>query len=83
MNEQPLANELIASALKLPVPDRVAIVNAMLESIDDASEQLPEGQLNQAWSDEISLRLHGLESGEAEPVTSSELWKQLGGKPNA
>lgn len=82
-NEQPPTNELIASALRLPIPDRVALVNAMLDSIDDGSEDISQSEIEQAWSDEISLRLQEIESGEVKPVSSSELWKQLGGKPNA
>lgn len=82
-NNQSPSNEIIASALRLPIPDRVALVNAMLESIDVNSDQSTQAEIDQSWNDEISLRLKEIESGEVKPVPSSELWKQLGGKPNA
>lgn len=82
-NEQHPANEIIASALRLPVPDRVALVNAMLDSIDVRSERVSQSEIDESWSDEISLRLQEIKSGEVKTVPSSELWKQLGGKPNA
>ena len=82
-NEQHPTNELIASALRLPVSDRVALVNAMLDSMDDDSEKLSQSDIDESWNDEIAIRLRELESGEVTPVPSSEVWKQLGGKPNA
>ena len=82
-NEQPPSNEIIASAMRLPIHDRLALANAMLDSIEGSSEQTPQAEIDQSWSDEISRRLQELESGEVKAVPSSELWKQLGGKPNA
>ena len=82
-NQQHQADALIASALKLSVSDRVALVNAMLDSIDEDEKRLSKSEIDQAWSDEISLRMQEIESGEVKTVSSSDLWKQLGGKPNA
>ena len=82
-NQQHQADALIASALKLSVSDRVALVNAMLDSIDEDEKRLSKSEIDQAWSDEISLSMQEIESGEVKTVSSSDLWKQLGGKPNA
>ena len=66
-NEQYPTNELIASALRLPVSDRVALVNAMLDSMENDSEQLSQSDIDESWSDEIALRIREIESGEVSP----------------
>ena len=80
-NLPPETNELITSALRLPVTDRVALAKAMLESVEDTND-VPQVEIDDSWDQEIARRLAEIESGKIKPIPSSELWKQLGGKPN-
>lgn len=82
-NKTPEANELIASALQLPVSDRVTLVNAMLESMEDNIEKVSQSEIDKSWNDEIAHRVKDIESGNVDTVPSSSLWEQIGGKPNA
>ena len=81
-NLPPETNELITSALRLPVTDRVALAKAMLESVEGTTN-VPQAEIDDAWDQEIERRVAEIKSGEIKTIPSSELWKQLGGKPNA
>lgn len=82
-NEIPETSELIASALRLPIPDRVALVNAMLASMEDGDEQGSQSEIDKSWDDEIARRVKEIETGQVNTIPSSELWERIGGKPNA
>lgn len=81
-NELPETNQIIASALRLPLNKRMNVVNAMLASVEDDSEILPQAENDAAWNDEIAKRIEELKNGEVETIPSAELWKRIGGKPN-
>jgi putative addiction module component (TIGR02574 family) len=74
-------NDLLASALLLPATDRVALAKAMLESVEDFDD-IPQAEIDDAWDGEIARRIAEIESGKVKTIPSSELWKELGGKPN-
>ena len=81
-NDLSETNQIIASALKLPLDGRISLLNAVLESVDKPSEELTQSELDQSWAEEISRRVTEIDSGCVDTVSSSELWKKLGGKPN-
>ena len=74
-------NDLLASALRLPATDRVALAKAMLESVEDFND-IPQSDVDDAWDKEIVRRIAEIDSGKVKTIPSSELWKELGGKPN-
>ncbi len=82
-NEIPETSQVIASALQLPLNDRIALVNAMLESVEGPSESISQAEVDESWKDEIAKRVQEIKSGKVNTISSSELWEQIGGKPNA
>ena len=75
------ASDLIASALRLSASDRVALAAAMLESVDDISDELlmDNGKI---WEEQIGRRIDEIDSGKVKTIPSAEMWKRLGGKPD-
>ena len=83
MPEMPNADELIATAMQLPLSDRVALANAMLKSIESASDSdATQDEIDDAWDAEIGQRIDDIDSGRVKTVPSSEVWKRIGGKPS-
>jgi putative addiction module component (TIGR02574 family) len=82
-NEIPETSQLIAAALRLPLDERITLVNAMLESVEASPESIPQAEIDESWNDEIARRVQEIETGKVKTISSSELWKELGGKPNA
>ncbi len=82
-NELPNANDLITTALQLPLRDRVMLANAILESMGDSVEQISQSEVDESWNDEIASRIEQFKTGQVSTVSSSKVWDRIGGKPNA
>ena len=83
MREMPDANELIATAMLLPLSQRVAVAKAMLNSIDSATDaDASQDQVAAAWQTEIGRRIDDIDNGRVKTISSSEVWKRIGGKPS-
>jgi len=83
MREMPDANELIATAMLLPLSQRVAVAKAMLNSIDSATDaDASQDQVAAAWQTEIGRRIDDIDNGRVKTMPSSEVWKRIGGKPS-
>lgn len=83
MSQVPNANDLIATAMQLPISERVALANAMLSSIEPASDaDVSQVEADAAWDAEIAQRIDDIDSGRVRTVPSSEVWKRIGGKPS-
>jgi putative addiction module component (TIGR02574 family) len=83
MPEMPNADDLIATAMQLPLTERVALANAMLDSIDSAADSgTSQEEIDAAWDTEIGRRIDDIDSGRVKTVPSSEVWKRIGGKPS-
>ena len=83
MPEIPNADDLIATAMQLPLTERVAIANAMLSNIDSAANsEATQEEIDAAWETEIGRRIDDIDSGRVKTVPSSEVWKRIGGKPS-
>ncbi len=82
-NELPNSSQIIAAALRLPLEERIILANAILDSVDDSPGPASQSEIDQSWNDEIAKRVQELESGSVDTISSTELWKELGGKPNA
>ena len=83
MPEMPNADELIATAMQLPISDRVALANAMLSSIEPPTgSETTQEEVDAAWDAEIARRIDDIDRGRVKTVPSSEVWKRIGGKPS-
>ncbi len=83
MSQIPTPDELIATAMQLPLSDRVALANAMLNSIDTGVDsESSQDEIDAAWVAEIGRRIDDIEGGRVKTVSSSEVWKRIGGKPS-
>lgn len=81
MSDTPSANELIASALQLPLSERAAIASAILESMSPDRSGALQAEIDTAWNSEIARRIEDIDRGRVKTVPSSEVWKRIGGKP--
>ncbi len=81
-HDAPETGQIIASALSLPIDDRISLANAILESVEKSSDDYPQAEVQKYWADEIAVRFEDIESGKIDTVSSSEMWKRIGGKPN-
>jgi putative addiction module component (TIGR02574 family) len=66
----PQANELLEKALTLSSGDRGAIIQRLIQSLDD--EPAEEG-VEAAWSEEIKRRVQEIELGTVEMIPGEEL----------
>ena len=83
MPDTPNADELIATAMQLPISDRVALANAMLSSIEPPTgSETTQDEVDAAWEVEIARRVDDIDKGRVKTVPSSEVWKRIGGKPS-
>jgi hypothetical protein len=78
------AQQIIDSALLLPLADRELILNVLRESVIDESidhgpEESPD-EVEAAWSDEIARRIADIDSGRVKTIPSEEAWKMIDGK---
>jgi putative addiction module component (TIGR02574 family) len=68
----PEVSELLKRALALPVEERAALANTLLDSLDDAEESV-----QAAWDEEVARRMQGLKAGKAVTVPWEELHQEL------
>ncbi len=73
-------HQLIASALRLDPGERTVIVNAILASLDDASDLHQDAQIRDAWKDEVRTRIADMDSGRVKTIPSAEAWKMIDGE---
>ncbi len=74
-----IAQQLIASALRLAPADRAVVANAILASLEGSRDGEP-ADLRNAWSDEIRSRIDDIGSGRVKTIPSSEAWKMIDGE---
>jgi putative addiction module component (TIGR02574 family) len=68
----PEVSELLKRALALPMDERAALANSLLESIGGARESVED-----PWDEEVARRIESLKSGKAVTVPWEELHQQL------
>jgi putative addiction module component (TIGR02574 family) len=68
----PEVSDLLKRALSLPVDERAALANTLLDSLDQVDESVQE-----AWDKEVARRMKDLEAGRAVTVPWEELHRQL------
>jgi len=68
----PEVSDLLKRALALPVDERAALANTLLDSLEDAEESV-----QAAWDEEVERRMQDLKAGKAVTVPWEELHQEL------
>ena len=68
----PEISELLKRALALPVDERAALANTLLDSLGGPDESVQE-----AWDDEVARRIGDLKAGKAVTVPWEQLHREL------
>jgi putative addiction module component (TIGR02574 family) len=63
--------EILQEALKLKAPERAAIVEGLLESLDE-----PDKSLDEIWAEEAQKRLKAYREGRLEGVPMEEIFQE-------
>ena len=65
-------SDLLKMALALPVDERAALANTLLDSLEITNESVQE-----AWDEEVARRIQDLKAGKAVTVRWEELRREL------
>jgi putative addiction module component (TIGR02574 family) len=68
----PEVSDLLKRALALPVDERAALANTLLDSLEDAEQSV-----QAAWDKEVERRMQDLKAGKAVTVPWEELHQEL------
>ncbi len=68
----PEDSDLLKRALALPVEERTALANTLLDSLEVADESV-----EAAWDEEVARRMRDLQAGKAVTVPWEELHQEL------
>jgi putative addiction module component (TIGR02574 family) len=68
----PEVSELLKRALALPVDERAALANTLLDTLETTNESVQE-----AWDAEVARRIDDLKAGRAVTVPWEELHREL------
>jgi len=74
----PEVSDLLKRALALPVDERTALANTLLDSLEAADESV-----QAAWDEEVARRMQDLEAGQAVTVPWEELHQELSAMQNS
>ena len=68
----PEVSDLLKRALALPVDERAALANTLLDSIE-----VPNRSVEEAWDQEVARRMEDLKAGNAVTVPWEQLHREL------
>lgn len=68
----PEVSDLLKRALALPVDERAALANTLLDSLETANQSVDE-----AWDEEVARRMQELKAGKAVTVPWEQLHREL------
>ena len=68
----PEVSDLLKRALALPVDERAALANTLLDSLETQSQSVGE-----AWDEEVARRMEDLKAGKAVTVPWEQLHREL------
>ena len=74
----PEVSDLLKRALALPVGERAALANTLLDSLETTNQSVQE-----AWDDEVARRMEDLRAGKAVTVPWEQLHRELFAMVNA
>lgn len=64
-------NEILKSALELPIEDRVIITDMLTQSLNT-----PNREIEKNWESEVNKRLERLDKGELETISFNEFFNE-------
>jgi putative addiction module component (TIGR02574 family) len=70
---QPNLDAIAAAALSLPAPDRAALAERLLDSLDDQEQK----EVDAAWAEEAERRLQAYDRGELKAIPEEEVFRAL------
>jgi putative addiction module component (TIGR02574 family) len=70
----PEISDLLKRAPALPVDERAALANTLLDTLDGVKEPV---SVQEAWDAEVARRIEGLKAGKAVTVPWEELHREL------
>lgn len=68
--------QLEAEALELPLPERARLVQRLIASLDEDTDEDPAG-VERAWEEEIRRRVAELDAGTAELIPAEQVFAEL------
>ena len=68
----PDVSDILKRALALPVAERAALANTLLDSLE-----MPNQSLDEAWDEEVARRMQDLKAGKAVTVPWEQLHREL------
>jgi putative addiction module component (TIGR02574 family) len=68
----PEVSDLLKRALALPVDERAALANTLLDSLE-----IPNQSLDEAWDEEVARRMQDLKAGKTVTVPWEQLHREL------
>jgi putative addiction module component (TIGR02574 family) len=68
----PEVSDLLKRALALPVDERAALANTLLDSLETSNQSVEE-----AWDEEVARRMADLKAGRAVTVAWEQLHREL------
>jgi putative addiction module component (TIGR02574 family) len=70
----PEITDLLKRALALPVGERAALANTLLDTLESTNESV---SIEEAWDAEVARRIEDLKAGKAVTVAWEELHREL------
>ena len=67
------AREILQLALGLPAPERAALIEALISSLDQ-----PDPRIDELWAKEAEDRLTAFRSGEMDAISAEDVFSNLG-----
>jgi putative addiction module component (TIGR02574 family) len=68
----PEVSDLLKRAMALPVEERAALANTLLDSLETTNQSVQE-----AWDEEVARRIEALKAGKAVTVPWEQLHREL------
>jgi putative addiction module component (TIGR02574 family) len=72
MSMSPEVSDLLKRAMALPVEERAALANTLLDSLEATTQSVDE-----AWDEEVTRRIEDLKAGKAVTVPWEQLHREL------
>jgi putative addiction module component (TIGR02574 family) len=72
----PEVSDLLKRALSLPVDERAALANTLLDRLETANESAT-SSVEEAWDQEVARRIEDLKTGNAVTVPWEQLRREL------
>ena len=74
--------DVLSEALKLPVRERVAIAEKLLESVEDEGNPQDDDEVQTAWAEEVARRSRELREGTVKGLSVEEARRIVASDPS-